>query len=193
MRLSRYFSAIMIAFTCVLFIGGSASAQRFEDSRACAGGCDRFGNSRFDAPRLPDESGLRPGFDHPGYSNPRYRRPGFGGSDFRGSRFRRSHRDFSVHHGRRYVGEPTYQHRESSRFRKRRRWHHSRRWRSRHHRRNSYYQPRYNNRTRFCRNHTEKRRYSFFHRERVNVERCVWVRNDLVPNYADRSYTVDRW
>ena len=84
---------------------------------------------------------------------------------------------------RSYVGDPVYQYPENRRYRKRVRKHRTyRRHRSR-----------YANRTKFCRTHTEMRGEGFFSRHKVNVKRCVWVRNDLVPNYAEGGYSSHRY
>lgn len=156
------------------------SVQLSHAQHACAGSCDGFGNPVYNVPPSrvsPNPPGFvgEPRIDTPPplprYVDVRPRQP-------------RSRRHFKRrHHHRRF------QHRRSVRkYRTRRHHAHRRHFKRRHHRTVRRHrvvrQHRSIGRTQFCRNHIEYRGH-----QKVKVHRCIWVRNDLVPNYrADRRY-----
>ena len=148
----------------------------FAQDRYCSGSCDDYitdENYRDIEPQLPDESGFGNDtmvggplyVDEPAYRMSRYGR-------IRPERIRPERRRF---HQSRYERR---QNRSMRRYKSRRR-----------HRevvQPPIFQDTFTGRTEFCRTTSEKRGRGWF-KKRVNVRRCVWVRNDLVPNHANRN------
>lgn len=132
----------------------------------CIGNCGGYSNPDYDPPELPDETGLG---GYPDYA-----------SDDVGN-FDDSYDEQSA------VGEPVYiqprQRRYRERSYQRREYRTERRYRRA--TRRVYQEPvydRYAGRTEFCRETIEKRGHGWG-RKKVKVRRCIWVRNDLVPNH----------
>lgn len=94
-----------------------------------------------------------------------------------------------------YVGQPPIPDYRAPRthrprYRKRRyrtvRRHHKKRYQR------PVYRDRLAGRTEFCREHIERRGHDWGSRK-VKVRRCIWVRNDLVPNYAEGGRYSSDW
>ena len=153
-----------IAASLVFFVPASAQAERY-----CIGGCGSYSNPNYAQPELPDETG----FDgHRDYSDD--------GPDL----YEPEYEDQSA------VGEPVYAQPRQRRYRER--GHNNPRRYRESYERPVYDEPAYDpyaGRTEFCRESVEKRGHGWG-KKKVKVRRCVWVRNDLVPNYrADGGYT----
>lgn len=138
-----------------------AGAQQLREGRSCIGSCDRYGSPELSDP-VRDDHRYRRGGDN------EFRDPydeGYG-DEGRGDE---GYRNTSYDDG--YYSRP--RHRTVRRHhRKTRRTNRKRHYRS---------APRYGHRTEFCRTRKEVRGHGWG-RKKVNVKRCIWVRNDLLRN-----------
>ncbi len=190
MRLPLILAAL---FAVVLNFSGIAVSDVSAQQRVCAGSCDEFGNPTYEGdprgPNLRDDMRFPPD-----YRGPRNRRgdrwavspnppsiddprlgsgPALPRSERRYRERRYSHRRFSQrrYHRSRHQ-QRSYRYRDDYRVVRSKRRHH------RSNRRVRHVEPNFANRTEFCRNHREIR-----NGHKVNVRRCVWVRNDLLHRY----------
>lgn len=154
----RSFVLSAVAASFLLFSNSSFAGQA---DRVCAGGCDRYGNPVYN---------VQPDFVEDRFDDERY----VPDEEFYNPRID------TPPPLPRYV-DRGYRNRYKHTHRRYRKKNHTRRYNRR------VYRDRYAGRTEFCREHIERRGQGWGSKK-VKVRRCIWVRNDLVPNYAEGGY-----